>query len=212
MWSILQALTVICRSRFSRPPAKYLHDDNCSPKVTLTCSKAEHRRGIFKPQVGHIVQAKRIICCGASGGAGDGKGRGSGDCCIRGRGKRRRGVCCYSDAAWGSPRHGAKVRMHLAGREGAGEKQPQHSPRGLFWTELSACGKVSCTSRSGLAFPHPQRRLRMALFNCLPWNPSAKPCKCKPCTHTCGSDRIRPVAPFQTTAEWCKNTERCKNQ
>lgn len=82
--------------------------------------------------------------------------------------------------AW---RHGdAKVdiRMHLAGREGAGEKQLQHSPRALFWSELPARGKVSCTSRSGLAFPHPQRRLGMALFNLPPWSPSENPANTNP--------------------------------
>ena len=84
-----------------RPPAKYLRDDKFSPGVTLTCTEAEHYRGILKPQVGHVVKAKRIICCGARGGDGDGMGRdgGSGDCCIRDRGKRRRRVCCHSNAA-----------------------------------------------------------------------------------------------------------------
>lgn len=87
--------------------------------------------------------AKHVICCGARGRNGDGDGMegkvwdgGNGDCCIRDRGKSRgllsqlcglkvlqaRG---YSDVK-------VDMRMHLAGREGAGEKQLQQSPRALF--------------------------------------------------------------------------------
>ena len=34
--------------------------------------------------------------------------------------------------AWGHSDAKVDMRMHLAGREGAGEKQLQHSPRALF--------------------------------------------------------------------------------
>lgn len=46
-------------------------------------------------------------------------------------------------SVWEWGQRGAKrdMCMCLAGREGAGEKHPQHSPRALFWPELSAGGK-----------------------------------------------------------------------
>lgn len=156
-WSVLQALTLICRSPWLRPPAKHLCDDKFSPGETLTCSRLS--RGILKPQVGHVVKGKWIICCGARGG--DREGRGQGWMGQRGLLHLRQGkggLLSQQCSLRAGEHRETKVdrRMHPAGGEWAREKQLQHSPRALFWGELPVCGKDSCISRSDLAFPTPR--------------------------------------------------------